>query len=138
MTVQNGLYRCAVSVAGVADPVGMLEEEIANRGGRNAIVRYWRAFLGTDRPGWVDELNAVSPVKLAARSDAPVLLIHGKDDTVVPIEQSRRMERALKAAGKPVELVVLDGEDHLLSGEATRTAMLQASLAFVLKHNPPD
>lgn len=138
VTVQNGLYACAISVAGVADPVYMLESEIADTGGRNAGVRYWRAFLGADRPGWVGELNAVSPVKLAARADAPVLLIHGKEDTVVKIEQSRRMERALKAAGKPVELVVLEGEDHGLSGETTRIAMLQASVAFVLRHNPPD
>jgi dipeptidyl aminopeptidase/acylaminoacyl peptidase len=116
----------------------MLETEIADTGGRNAGVRYWRAFLGADRPGWVSELNAVSPARLAGRADAPVLLIHGKDDTVVKIEQSRRMERALRAAGKPVELIVLEGEDHWLSGEATRSAMLQASVAFVLKHNPPD
>jgi dipeptidyl aminopeptidase/acylaminoacyl peptidase len=138
VTVQNGLYRCAVSVAGVADPVFMLESEIADTGGRNAAIRYWRAFLGADRPGWMAELSAVSPARLAARADAPVLLIHGKDDTVVKIEQSRRMERALKAAGKPVEFIVLEGEDHWLSGEVTRTAMLQASVAFVLKHNPPD
>mgnify|MGYP000851872409 CR=1 FL=1 len=138
VTVQNGLYRCAVSFGGVADPVFMLESEMASMGGRNAAIRYWRAFLGAERPGWASELAAVSPMKLAARADAPVLLIHGRDDTVVLLEQSRRMERALKAAGKPVELVVLDGEDHWLSGEATRTAMLKASVGFVLKHNPPD
>jgi len=138
VTVQNGLYRCAVSVAGVSDPVYMLETEMAESGARNAGVRYWRAFLGADQPGWVAELNAVSPAKLAARADAPVLLIHGKDDTVVKIEQSRRMERALRSAGKPVEMLTLDGEDHGLSGETTRIAMLQASVTFVLKHNPPD
>lgn len=138
VTVQNGLYRCAVSFGGVADPVFMLESEIASYGGRNAAVRYWRSFLGADRPGWMADLNAVSPVKLAGRADAPVLLIHGRDDTVVLLEHSRRMERALRGAGKPVELIVLDGEDHWLSGEATRTAMLKASTAFVMKHNPPD
>jgi hypothetical protein len=35
-------------------------------------------------------------------------------------------------------MLTLDGEDHGLSGETTRIAMLQASVTFVLKHNPPD
>lgn len=138
VTVQNGLYRCAVSYGGVSDPGFQLESEIASQGGRNASIRYWKAFMGADRSGWAAELGAVSPVRLATRADAPVLLIHGRDDTVVLLEQSRRMERALKAAGKPVDLIVLDGEDHWQSSEATRTAMLKASVGFVLKHNPPD
>jgi dipeptidyl aminopeptidase/acylaminoacyl peptidase len=48
------------------------------------------------------------------------------------------MADALKKAGKPVEVQVMPGEDHWLSRGATRTAMLQAAVAFVEKHNPPD
>ncbi len=66
-----------------------------------------------------------------------MLLIHGKDDTVVPIEQSRTMLGALKGAGKPVEYVEMPGQDHWLTDEATRVQMLKASVAFVLKNNPP-
>lgn len=138
VTVQNGLYRCAVSGAGVSDLPMMLASERSERGGRNATMRYWRTFMGADNPGGLAALDALSPAKLGARADAPILLIHGKDDTVVLIEQSRAMERALKAAGKPVEFVLLDGEDHWLSGEATRIAALRASVDFVMKHNPPD
>lgn len=65
------------------------------------------------------------------------MLIHGKDDTVVPIEESYAMERALKSAGKPVELVVMPGEDHWLSSEATRLLMLQSATSFIERYNPP-
>jgi dipeptidyl aminopeptidase/acylaminoacyl peptidase len=41
-----------------------------------------------------------------------VLLIHGKDDTVVPFEQSQLMHDALKGANKDVQLVKLKDEDH--------------------------
>ena len=75
---------------------------------------------------------------LARKADAPILLIHGLDDTVVPIEQSQEMERALKAAGKPVEALYTKGEDHWLSREATRTETLKAAVAFVQKYNPAD
>lgn len=82
----------------------------------------------------VKAINAVSPAKIAERAGAPVLLIHGKDDTVVPIGQSRMMRDALKAAGKPVGYVELAGEDHWLSSAATRIEMLRSSIVFIDKH----
>ena len=68
----------------------------------------------------------------------PVLLIHGTDDTVVAPEQSRAMYKALRELGKPVEFVTLSNEDHWLSRSETRLQMLQATVAFLLKQNPPD
>jgi dipeptidyl aminopeptidase/acylaminoacyl peptidase len=44
----------------------------------------------------------------------------------------------MKAAGKPVEMMLLPGEDHYLSRPATRIAMLEAQIAFLEKHNPPN
>jgi dipeptidyl aminopeptidase/acylaminoacyl peptidase len=85
-----------------------------------------------------NNLDAISPLALAARADAPILLIHGKDDTVVPISQSESMERALKRAGKPVDFVVMENEDHWLSRGETRTEMLKSAVDFVEKYNPPS
>jgi dipeptidyl aminopeptidase/acylaminoacyl peptidase len=67
-----------------------------------------------------------------------MLLIHGKDDTVVPSVQSYIMANALKRAGKPVDLVILDSTDHWLSRGETRQAMLKATVAFLEKNNPPN
>ena len=63
-------------------------------------------------------------------------LIHGKDDTVVPISQSKRMYKALKKAEKEVMLIELKGEDHWLSTSSTRLQMLKAIEKFLLLHNP--
>ncbi len=137
VTVETGVYRCAVSVAGVADLRQMLRTEANEAGGsRNSTLRYWRRFMGaasTDDPG----LDAISPAKLAARARVPVMLIHGKDDTVVRYEQSQIMERALREAGGKVEFVTLGSEDHWLSRSATRIGMLNAMVGFIEKHNPP-
>lgn len=46
------------------------------------------------------------------------------------------MAHALERAGKPVELVALDAEDHWLSRSATRLQMLEHVLAFLSVHNP--
>jgi dipeptidyl aminopeptidase/acylaminoacyl peptidase len=79
-----------------------------------------------------------SPRRFADRADAPILLIHGRNDTVVAFEQSTRMADALKDAGKPHRLVELREEDHWLSRPATRLQMLEEAVAFVQKHNPAD
>ena len=67
-----------------------------------------------------------------------MLLIHGKDDTVVHFNQSTDMLDALRHAGKPVEMATCNAEDHWLSRGETRLQMLQASMDFVIKNNPPD
>jgi dipeptidyl aminopeptidase/acylaminoacyl peptidase len=82
--------------------------------------------------------DAVSPRRFAAQADAPILLIHGRDDIVVPYEQSTRMADALKDARKPYKLVELRAEDHWLSRAETRLQMLEEAVAFVQEHNPAD
>lgn len=135
-TLDRGVYRCAVSVAGVSDLRRMIESE-ARQGRRrdNEAVRYWSRFMGADGPG-DRSLDARSPARLAAGADAPILLIHGRDDTMVPIEQSRLMAQALRTAGKPVEFLELEGEDHWLSRADTRRQMLGETVRFLEQHNP--
>ena len=131
--LDQGVYRCAVSVAGLSD----LKRFLATPDRPAASQRYWRRFMGVD--GLRDpDLTALSPALQADKVQIPVLLIHGKDDTVVRYDQSQVMADALRKAGKPVELVTLPGEDHWLSRGATRLKMLSDTVAFVEKHNPPD
>jgi dipeptidyl aminopeptidase/acylaminoacyl peptidase len=137
-TLDRGVYRCAVSYAGVSDPHSFMRF-IKNRDNLHdePVLRYWSRFMGAEN---LDDpkLAEISPVVHATDSAIPVLLIHGKDDTVVPIEQSEQMESALKAAGKPVNFIQLDGEDHWLSRSETRLQMLQATVAFLEANNPPN
>ena len=136
-TIDRGVYRCAVSVAGVSDLRVMVEAEASDGARRdNPATRYWNRFMGAERLG-DKSLDDRSPARLADQTDAPVLLIHGKDDSVVPIEQSRLMERALRRAGKPVEFIELEGEDHWLSRGETRQRMLAETVRFLQVHNPP-
>jgi acetyl esterase/lipase len=61
-----------------------------------------------------EEYAAASPVNRAARAEVPFLLIHGAADSLVPIDQSEGMARALRAAGKPVELIRVENAEHNL------------------------
>ena len=131
VTLQQDLYRCAVAVAPVSDITAMFSEDYRASGNERITKKRLLDQLG-DKESWDD----VSPRRFADRADAPILLIHGRDDTVVPYSHSTRMADKLKDAGKPHELVTLDGEDHWLSLSTTRLQMLEASVAFVEKHNP--
>jgi dipeptidyl aminopeptidase/acylaminoacyl peptidase len=68
---------------------------------------------------------------------APVLLLHGEFDTVVPKTQSDVMAAALRAAGKKVEYYSLGGEDHWLSSASTRLEVLQRTEKFLAQYLGP-
>jgi dipeptidyl aminopeptidase/acylaminoacyl peptidase len=138
VSLEPTVYRCAVSVAGIGDLKQMLFENGPwNNSGNSLGQRYWDRFVGVS--GSADpKVAALSPVDHVDAITAPVLLIHGTDDTVVPFDQSKRMLAAMKRAGKPVELVTLKHEDHWLSRGETRLEMLEASVAFLRANNPPD
>jgi dipeptidyl aminopeptidase/acylaminoacyl peptidase len=137
VTLQKDIYRCAVSVSGVSDLSKLMQDDILRSGEQSTIVRDEKRLFAVERPS-DPKLSARSPANNGALASAPILLIHGKDDTVVPFAHSRKMAASLKAADKPHEFVVLKNEDHWMSNSATRLEMLAATVAFIEKNNPPD
>lgn len=134
VTMTPERYRCGASVAGVSDLSQMLLDTERRTGGDDSMASdWWRQSMG-DREEDRAAVRAASPVNLADRVTAPVLLIHGNDDTVVPIDQSRRMLRALQGAGKDVRFVELTGDDHWLSDAPTRIRMLREIETFLGEH----
>ncbi len=125
------LYRCAISVNGVSDLIKMMRYERLFTG-----LNYWKKHIGDPRKDR-DKLRAASPARHAEKIKAAVLLIHGKEDTVVEFDQSKDMARALRREDKPHKLVELDGEDHFLSFGETRIAMLRATESFLREHLGP-
>jgi dipeptidyl aminopeptidase/acylaminoacyl peptidase len=119
------LYRCAAAWAPVTDLGDMVHRiELFNWNDPNL------PLLGSaDR-----SIDEISPARLAAKVAMPVLLAHGEEDFTVPVDQSRGMEAALKAAGKPVEAVYYKGENHYLSLASTRQDFL-SHLEIFLSHN---
>ncbi|MDB6089586.1 MAG: prolyl oligopeptidase family protein [Gammaproteobacteria bacterium] len=138
VTLDAGIYRCAVSVAGVSDLKRLLIWSNGNSSFRNTRARrYWDRFMGVTGPR-DPALAAISPIDHLDGITAPILLIHGRDDTVVPFEQSALMADGLRRAHKSVEMVTLRAEDHWLSRSETRLQMLTACETFLKANNPPD
>lgn len=139
VTLEQGVYRCAVSYAGISDMHRMIGGPWAAwvNPDKSSSARYLDRFVGAKDP--TDPVyDKISPLRHVADVNVPILLIHGKSDSVVPYEQSVLMDNALKSAKKTDEFVTLTDEDHWLSREATRQQMLQATVTFLEKYNPPN
>ena len=129
------LYKCVIAIAPVSDLPRMLSDEKKDYGSDHWIISYWEKLMG-DGDGSRERLKKVSPINFVKDFKAPVLLLHGNDDTVVPYVQSRVMARALKKANKEVSLVKLKGEDHWLSTAEMRLQTLREIEKFLDKHMP--
>ena len=77
--------------------------------------------------------RARSPLHFADRIASPVILIHGRDDSIVPASQPESMARALEGAGVVHRCLVLSGEGHgFRRSESVRVA-LEAELRFYVE-----
>jgi len=129
-----GLYRCAVSIAGVTDWLAIFKrgEQEEYRFARQR----WLEEIG-DPEEDEEQLRAISPVAFADRITAPVLVIQGKEDRVVPPRQARDLLRALERAGAEPESLFLSGEGHSINGERARREMFERLVQFLERHLGP-
>jgi acetyl esterase/lipase len=84
------------------------------------------------------EQSPITYVKTAQ----PILIIHGANDILVPVEQSREFSKALKAAGRDVEYLELADAPHGFFSEkadmeSTAIARKRA-IEFLKKHLEPE
>ena len=102
---EPALYRCAAGYVGVYDlPLMFRSGDIQEDASGETYLRDW---LGDPAV-----LAKVSPVNLAGQIKVPVFLAAGGQDQRAPIAHSERMERALRAAGVPVETLYVKTEGH--------------------------
>jgi dipeptidyl aminopeptidase/acylaminoacyl peptidase len=120
---EPALYQCAVGYVGVYDlPRKLSNAETPTDSGK-ASNRQW--------VGEAAQLVDRSPVNLAAQIKVPVFLAAGGQDKIAPIEHSERMEKALRAAGVPVETLYYRTEGHGFYVDEHRQAFYTQLLAFL-------
>jgi dipeptidyl aminopeptidase/acylaminoacyl peptidase len=130
-TLTPDRYRCAAAIAGVSDLTIMLREAERFGGGRRGMAAEWWTLSMGNRRENPEALRAISPAERAEDVTIPILLMHGVDDSVVPIAQTRLMRDRLQAAGKDVRYVEMQADDHWLSNAETRTQMLRELELFL-------
>lgn len=135
VTLTPDKYACAIAGAAPSDLGKMLAWEREEEGRDSESYLYWVEHIGHPSKD-KDAIEAVSPARLADRIQRPVMLIHGEDDYVVPIEQSEFMEKAMKKAGKPYEFIRLPDSAHSYRSDEDEKTEYEALRRFLGTHLP--
>ncbi len=121
--VDPGLFKAVIAIAPVTDLEELRRE-----------ARPFINFAAVDRQiGSGPHVDQGSPARHAERFQAPVFLVHGTTDQNVGVGQSRLMKRRLEAAGKTVEYIEYDRQDHYLDDDQPRIRMLTEIDAFLTR-----
>jgi dipeptidyl aminopeptidase/acylaminoacyl peptidase len=129
------LYACAVAFAPVSDLSRFLRysEDRNDRG--HWVVETWNErFVGETEERRREIMASLSPATNVDAITIPILVIHGEDDTIVPIDQSERFARAMRRADKPVEFIEIDDGDHWLTLVPTRRRFFTELERFLDEH----
>lgn len=92
-------------------------------------------------PAEVDVYRHRSPIHYANRITAPVLVLQGADDKVVPQAQADELVAALRASGVPHAYLLFEGEGHGFRRAENIRRSLEAELSFygqVFGFSPAD
>lgn len=115
------LFKAVVAIAPVTDLQQLKDDRRFFTSGRN-----FAEYVGSGT-----HVTEGSPARHASRMTAPVLLFHGERDLNVLIHHSRRMDDALRDAGRRSELVVFPGLEHDLGDGDARRRMLERIRDFL-------
>ena len=79
-------------------------------------------------------LHDLSPINHLDRLRAPLLIVHGANDTNVPLIEATQLAAALTERGHPHRLRVFPGEGHELLHHANRAAYLRETVDWLAAH----
>ncbi|MEM6985619.1 MAG: S9 family peptidase [Pseudomonadota bacterium] len=103
-------FACGIDVVGPSDLATLIEDAPPYWA---PYMPFWHSFAGDPSiPAERADLDSRSPLHRADQLQSPVLIIHGRNDPRVKVDQSDRMVEALRAAGKPVTYKTVDDEGH--------------------------
>ncbi len=92
--------------------------------------RYLDGLVGR-YPEDVDVYHDRSPIYHLDQLSAPILLLQGADDMIVPPNQAETMAAAARAKGLPVALIIFPGEGHGFRRSENIKASIEAELYFL-------
>lgn len=123
------LYRCAIGFAGVYELTSQTDDLAHSYLGRSYMDRVF---------GSQALMTEQSPVTHIERLKAPVLIIHGTADPVVPFSQAKKLRRVLEKHEKAYEWVEYEDEEHGFYIEKNHEDFLKRSIEFLDKHIGPQ
>jgi pimeloyl-ACP methyl ester carboxylesterase len=79
----------------------------------------------------LEDLDTINVVESARKIACPLLIIHGDNDEVVPVEEAHELNACIPGKKK---LLILKGTDHRLSNPVTRQQALTQAVDWLTAH----
>ena len=127
------LYRCGINYVGVSD-VNLFLTATWTDYAQSDMIKYSVKEMVGDASKDAERLKANSPVELAARIKAPLLMAYGASDERVPIEHGTRMRAALERNGQKPIWMVAEGEGHGFRDMKNQKMFYEAMEKFLAEH----
>jgi dipeptidyl aminopeptidase/acylaminoacyl peptidase len=129
------VVKAVVEEAGFTDAVDLYNNSLNSNDPQVRVMRdQLVSMVGGTPQQKPAEYDARSAIKQADKMNAPVLLIHGAKDPLIPVTQAQRMYDALKAAGKTAELKIYPNEAHCVNDPAGRNEVWEMMFAWFQKY----
>jgi len=107
------LWAAAVDIVGIANFLSFFEHTGVWR-------RHLRAPEYGDPTRDAEFLRDLSPLFKADRIEAPLLVLHGANDPRVPMGEAEQIVAAIRARGRPAELLLFPDEGHFMLRQSTQ------------------
>ena len=123
LTMSN-VFNAAISQYGIADLEALAKDT------HKFESRYIDSLIGPypeDRHLYLER----SPINHLDQLSAPILLLQGTEDMVVPPEQAEMLAAAARRRGLPVALIMFEGEGHGFRKAETIKAAIEAQIYFL-------
>ena len=130
----HDVFRAGTNLFGVTDLEALITDD------HKFESRYTIGLVGP-WPAAAEEYARRSPINFPERLSAPLLVLQGTEDTVVPPSHSEKIVDALRARGLPVALLTFEGEGHGFRAADSIVRWFEADLYFygrVLGFEPAD
>jgi dipeptidyl aminopeptidase/acylaminoacyl peptidase len=121
--------RCGTAISAISNFVSYLEQTEPVRQNNR------RAEYGDERdPKMRAMLTSISPSTRAAQTKRPLLIVHGRNDTRVPVAQAEEMYRAVRANGVSVGIAIFEDEGHMFVSRANTDYANLTWIMFLKEH----
>ena len=101
----------------------------------------WMAAISTTEYGdpktQAPMLRRLSPIHKIDRITTPLFVLHGANDTNVPVVEAEQIVTSLKARGVPVRYTLFPDEGHGWRKTANRVRSTSEVTAFFVEHLQP-
>jgi len=112
---------------------GLANDAFADLKIKKILMPYYSVIGGT--PDEVPQEYAVrSAVNYVNSIQAPILIIHGAKDPIVPVSQAEEMYQALRNAGKTVEMKIYPNEGHGVSDRRAQVKLWLLTFSWFEKY----